>query len=102
MDQENEVSERLKPYAANTKCEHCKKMFYSNRDKQRGSARRFCSLRCRNAAYAERRSINYKTQNATIAELENKIARMSTTITRLEEEIKQLREGKFVEYKPRY
>lgn len=102
MDQENDVSERLKPYPANTKCEHCNKMFYSNKDKQRGSARRYCSLRCRNAAYFERRTVNYKTQNAAIVELEKKNARLSATITKLEEELKQLREGKFVEYKPRY
>jgi hypothetical protein len=99
---QDEISERLKPYEANTKCERCKKMFYTDLDHQRGSKRRYCSLRCRNAAYVERRTIENKTMEATIAELERKNARLSATITKLEEENKQLREGKFVEYKPRY
>jgi hypothetical protein len=57
-------------------CESCKKMFYVNEKAQRGSARRFCSLRCRNAAYFERGAKDYKISKTENQSLYLKIARL--------------------------
>jgi hypothetical protein len=72
----SEVSSQLAPYANNTQCESCKKMFYANEKTQRGSARRFCSLRCRNAAYFERRAKDFKLSKTENQSLYLKIARL--------------------------
>jgi endogenous inhibitor of DNA gyrase (YacG/DUF329 family) len=76
----------LTPYQNNTKCEYCKKMFYSNQDNPRGSKRKFCSLRCRNAAYFKRRAQDYKS-------LKDENQSLYLKIARLENEIKKLKEG---------
>jgi hypothetical protein len=80
----------LSPKPTNKKCEHCKKSFYANEDKQRGSKRRFCSEKCRNAAYFERRTVNFDTLKYENQTLRAKVARLSAEIERLKGEPKQL------------
>jgi endogenous inhibitor of DNA gyrase (YacG/DUF329 family) len=75
---------QLEPYANNTKCEHCKKMFYVNQEKSRGSPRRFCSLRCRNADYFERRAKKYKN-------FQDETQSLYLTIAKLKKELDQVK-----------
>jgi hypothetical protein len=66
----------LEPHPPNAKCEKCQKRFYVNRDNQRGSERRFCSARCRSAAYAKRRALALKGLEADNQSLRDRIVRM--------------------------
>lgn len=71
----------------NIQCVQCKRTFSSDPDRQRGSAKRYCSLKCRNAAYFERRKIEHKTSKKTIEDLEKRAARQALMIEELEEKL---------------
>lgn len=77
----------LEPYTPNKKCERCKKPFYSNDEKQRGKPRLYCSPRCRNLAYFERRAKEYQT-------LKDENQTLYVKIAKLQEELRQLKENK--------
>jgi endogenous inhibitor of DNA gyrase (YacG/DUF329 family) len=76
----------LEPYTPNKKCEKCKKPFYSDDENQRGKPRRFCSVRCRNLAYFERRAKEYQ-------ELKDENQSLWVKITRLQNELDQIKKG---------
>jgi len=67
------ASTNLIPHQPNTRCQKCGRMFYVGEGKQRGTKRKYCGLRCRNAAYHARKVRELSDANLEIKQLKEKL-----------------------------